>query len=267
MTRIEWDKVSDRVFETGLDHGVLYTAGGSVIPWNGLVSIAETPSDEKGTPVYLDGRLVNQDQIQNAFTGTLTAFTYPEEFQTLSGLQEFIPGFFVEGQEPKEFGLSWRTMIGNGSNAKAGYKIHILYHVTATPSNVTWSSTASDVNTQQFSWDLSTIPEEIPGFAPSSYVVLDSTKMDPYVLESIEDRLYGENVRDAFPLGSLKDMFEYIANGVLIRITDNGDGTWSASGPSSLIQQIGDDWFQISGADVTYLTPDEYTISTTEYNT
>lgn len=265
LARIEWDNPTDRVYETGLDRGVLYTPSGVAVPWNGLISVAETSSDEKNPPVYLDGRLIYQDQIQTPFAGTITAFTYPDEFQDLLGIEESVPGLFVDNQSPKEFGLSWRTLIGNGVDPAVGYKVHILYRATATPANTTWSSTASDVQIQSFVWDLTTIPEEIPGFAPTSYIVLDSRKMNPYVLESIEDRLYGETIRDPVPLGELTDLFDFLAEDVLIKITDNGDGTWTASGPSSLVRKVGDDWFEIEGANATYLTPDTYTISTTEY--
>ncbi len=41
MTRLVWDQLGDRVYETGLDRGVLYFTDGGGVPWNGLTSVEE----------------------------------------------------------------------------------------------------------------------------------------------------------------------------------------------------------------------------------
>lgn len=48
MAKIVWDKTGERRYETGVDHGVLYTpdntgAYNTGVAWNGLVSVTESP--------------------------------------------------------------------------------------------------------------------------------------------------------------------------------------------------------------------------------
>ena len=49
MTKLLWDQVGEREYETGVDRGVLYLPDGSGqyndgFAWNGLVTVTESPS-------------------------------------------------------------------------------------------------------------------------------------------------------------------------------------------------------------------------------
>jgi hypothetical protein len=49
MTKLAWDLTGQRIFETGVDHGVLYipdSAGAYVngVAWNGLTTVTEKPT-------------------------------------------------------------------------------------------------------------------------------------------------------------------------------------------------------------------------------
>ena len=44
MAVLVWDQVGERVYQTGVDHGVLYLHDGTVAVWNGLVDVEESPS-------------------------------------------------------------------------------------------------------------------------------------------------------------------------------------------------------------------------------
>jgi hypothetical protein len=54
MTVLEWDKIGDRRYETGVDRGVLFPPNGPAVPWNGLTAITETVSREVKS-YYVDG--------------------------------------------------------------------------------------------------------------------------------------------------------------------------------------------------------------------
>ena len=45
MGKLEWDKIGERRYETGVDHVVLYkNNGNSAYAWNGITGITENPS-------------------------------------------------------------------------------------------------------------------------------------------------------------------------------------------------------------------------------
>ena len=48
MAKLVWDKIGERFYETGVDHGVLYVQANGAYPkgvaWNGLTSVNESPS-------------------------------------------------------------------------------------------------------------------------------------------------------------------------------------------------------------------------------
>lgn len=265
MSRLQWNSVTARFFEAGLDRGVLFAPDGSVVPWNGLISINETSSSEFGAPVYLDGRLVYQDQLPGNYTATLTAFTFPDEFLEVTGMEEAKDGVFL-GQQltGNTFGLSWRTIIGNGGESNVAYKLHILFNATAIPVAIARKTLTDEVDPINFSWEIHATPMDVAGFRPTAYVVIDSRKIDKRRLESIERRLYG-GVNSEATLGTLAELMGYIENDVLIRITDNGDGTWTAEGPDELITTYGTDWFRIADVNATNINSTTYTITTTEY--
>jgi hypothetical protein len=57
--RLQWDQVGERIYETGVDHGVLYIPNGvgeydEGVVWNGLVSVSESPTGAEATPQYAD---------------------------------------------------------------------------------------------------------------------------------------------------------------------------------------------------------------------
>ena len=133
MPRLVWDKLGDRVYESGLDKGVLYLPDGSAVPWNGLTSVIEHFNQEL-SPVYYEGMKVADLVVLGDFTATIGAITYPDEFTEIEGAVEIRRGTFFGNQEPQVFGLCYRSEIGNDLEGEsAGYKLHLLYNVTAVP--------------------------------------------------------------------------------------------------------------------------------------
>lgn len=198
MTKLLWDQVGDRTYEAGVDRGVLYLEDGSGVPWVGLTGVDEEFGNDDVTPNYLDGVKASDLPGFGDFSGKLTAFTYPDEFLEYEGSLFLADGMYVGNQQTKTFGLSYRTLIGNDVDGiDHGYKLHILYNLTAAPSNDSHETLANDVNPMDFSWTLLSIPETISDYRPTAHIILDSTEIEPSMLQGLEQILYGGIHADA----------------------------------------------------------------------
>jgi len=191
VTALVWDKIGDRKYETGVDHGVLYLSSGSAVPWNGLVSVVESRTREVKS-YYLDGVKYLDHLIPGDYSAKIQAYTYPEEMEVLLGTVDYAPGVTVYDQLTHRFSLSYRTGVGNDlEGLNYGYKIHVVYNVTATPNDVSFETVGESVSPQPFEWDLKGLPNRLVGMRPSCHISLDSRKVNPTILQSVEDRLYG----------------------------------------------------------------------------
>jgi hypothetical protein len=191
MTKLVWDKVGDRTYQTGVDRGVLYLSDGTAAVWNGLTSIDEKFS-QSSKSYYLDGVKYLEHQTPGDFSAQLKAFTYPEEFEKINGVAPDGGGLFVHDQKPKSFSLAYRTLIGDDvSGTERGYKIHLLYNLMAIPDSNAYASLDAGSNPIEFGWDLSGTPAATAGYRPTAHLSLDSTKLTSAKLAQVEDILYG----------------------------------------------------------------------------
>lgn len=261
MATLVWDKSEDRIFETGVSHGVLYPENAPGVVWNGLTAVSDTSNDEVEA-VFFDGLKINNVLTPGDFVGSMKAFTYPDEFLPYEGVGEFREGVFVTHQPRSTFGLSFRTNIGDGINGVyAGYKLHLLYNITAIPQERTYQTLSLDVAPIEFEWQISAVPEDLDFFRPTAHVIFDSTKIDPYLLGEIERILYGSETSDP-RLPTMKALGGFIAHWGRFVITDHGDGTWTAYSPlPDVITMTDAITFEITTDTATYLDPDTYTIS------
>lgn len=193
MARLTWDAAGEKVFEAGVDRGVLFVSGVGV-PWNGLISVAEQTEGGDVVPHYIDGHVyLNQPRTQE-FRATIEAFTYPEEFGVCEGVMEVQHGLHTTNQKKSSFGLCYRTMVGNDLEGIAhGYKLHIIYNAKAGPSDRSNLSNSRLETPENFSWDILTKPPEVVGHSPTAHFVIDSRKTPSVLLEQIEDILYGSD--------------------------------------------------------------------------
>lgn len=203
---IKWDETGARVYETGVDHGVLfpmlsgeYTKG---VAWNGLISVTESPSGAESTAVYADNiKYLNLTSAED-FGATVEAYTYPDEWAKCDGSAEVAPGVMIGQQARIPFGLSYRTKVGNDTESEAyGYKIHIIYNAKATPSEKAYSTINDSPEAISFSWELSTTPTNVTGHSATAIMTINSTKTDATKLKAFEDILYGtEDAEPRLPL-------------------------------------------------------------------
>jgi hypothetical protein len=266
MAELVWDQIGDRTYETGVSKGVLYEADGHGVSWNGLTSLEESISSSS-TAVYFDGIKFNDIVTPGDFSAVMRAFTYPEEFLKYEGTQEEQEGLYILQQPQQRFGLSYQTKIGNDVDGpSAGYKIHILYNLTAVPSNRSYQTLGLDVTPLEFEWTITAIPEELDNYRPTAHIIFDSTKLDPNLLADIEDILYGSEDNDAH-LPPLKGFISFIRKWDRLIITGHGNGTWTAeSDIEGVIIMLDETTFQIESDTVVWLDADTYQISSSDKN-
>lgn len=223
MSRLIWDK---KDYDVGLDRGVLYPDGGLGVVWNGLSSVQETPSSEEKTR-YIDGVKTYRNRGRESFSGTIEAFTFPNPF-------------------PKRFGMSYRVKD----------KIHILYNVLVSPTGHDYRQLEID----PFSWSFSTKPVPIPGARISSHLIVDGSKAYSWTLSALEDILYGsESTSARLPLpDEVLNIFDINS---ILKVTDNGDGSFTVEGPDDVIVMLDSTTFQITWPSAVFIDEDSYTIS------
>ncbi len=219
MSRIVWDQTGQRLYETGVEKGVLFPFKSGAyqkgVAWNGLTTVTETPSGAEATALYADDIKYLNLMSNEEFGGTIEAYTYPDEFAECDGSSEIATGVVVGQQKRIPFGLSYVTKIGNDTEGTDhGYKIHIIYGALASPSERSYATINDSPEAITFSWEITTTPEkimhtvdgalvEVPGLKPTACVTIDSTKVAAAKLTQLEDRLYGTaNAESSLPLPS-----------------------------------------------------------------
>ena len=206
MPPLTWDQVGERLYETGVDHGVLYLPDAAGVynkgyAWNGLTTVTETPSGAEASPQYADNiKYLNLISAEE-FGATIEAFTYPEEFAVCDGTALPAEGVALGQQGRKMFGMSFRTRVGNDvDGSDFGYKLHLLYGCQAAPSEKAYATINDSPEAITFSWEVTTTPVGVTGYKPTALIVVDSTVVDPTDLTALENLLYGAaSVEPALP--------------------------------------------------------------------
>lgn len=204
MSALVWDQVGTKLYETGTKKGVLYpqASDGSYplgVAWNGLTSVSETPDGGDANDIYADDIKYLVLRGVESFGGTIEAYTYPDEFAECDGSATLMTGVTVGQQPRKTFGFSYVTTIGNDVDMDAhGYKIHLIYGASASPSERTYETINDSPEPINFSWEFTTVPVNVTGFKPTACLIIDSTKFPAdgsgnknAKLQALEDALYG----------------------------------------------------------------------------
>lgn len=203
MAKLEWDKSGERLFETGVNKGVLYVQEGTTYPngvaWNGLTAVTETPSGAEATALYADDiKYLNLTSAEE-FGGTIEAYMYPDEFKACNGETDLIAGVSIGQQSRKPFGFCYRTTIGNDTDGNNhGYKLHLIYGALASVSEKAFATINDSPEAITFSWEFSTTPVNVSGHKPTSLLTIDSTKVDAEKLTALENALYGTAEKEAY---------------------------------------------------------------------
>jgi len=196
MAVLTWDGTGERLYETGVDRGVLYIPTNGVYDtgyaWNGLTAVTESPSGAEATALYADNikylNLVSAEE----FGATIEAYTYPDAFALVDGTARPSAGVSIGQQSRKTFGFSYRTRLGNDvSGADFAYKLHLVYGALAAPSEKAFATINDSPEAITFSWEVTTTPVPVTGLKPTAIITIDSSKVSAANLAALEDALYG----------------------------------------------------------------------------
>lgn len=204
MAKLIWDKVGERFYETGVSNCALYVYDdvaqgfGAGVAWNGITSITETPSGAEANPIYADNIKYLSLLSAEEFGASIEAYTYPEEFEECDGSAAISPGVMVGQQARKKFCIAYKTIKGNDiQNDAYGYKLHLIYNCNAAPSERAYATINDSPEAIAFSWEISTTPVAVTGHKPTSILTIDSAKVDPTKLASVEEALFGGDATEA----------------------------------------------------------------------
>lgn len=196
MAKMVWDQIGERLYETGIEQVALFKynngAYGKGVPWNGITALNLTPSGAEPTPLYAnDKKYLNLLSVEE-LGGTIEAYTFPDEWAECDGSASIAEGVFI-GQQPRAtFALVGKTLLGNDTlGTKYGYKLHIIYGCLASPSEQSNATVNDSPEAKTMSWEFSTTPVSVTGYQDTSYICIDSTKVDATKLAELEAALYG----------------------------------------------------------------------------
>ena len=200
--KLKWDQAGERFYETGVKMGVLYSQVNGTYPkgvvWNGLTSVSESPSGADANPIYADDIKYLELRAAEEFGATVEAYTYPDEFAVCDGSASVADGVMIGQQARQPFGLCYRTVLGNDSKRDDyGYKLHLIYNATASPSERSYQTINDSPEAITFSWEMTTTPVSVTGFKPTACITIDSTKADAAKLTALEAILYGSEETEA----------------------------------------------------------------------
>lgn len=188
MTRLKWGDEKKRVYESGVDRGVLYVPNKTPVVWDGLVSVAESIEGGDAKPNYIDGRNYQNTFDQASYEATITAFSAPKAFDECDGRLEIFPGYYALQQSRKTFALAYRSMLGGVDNA---YRIHMLYSLLASPGKRGYKSFDGQAAVETMTWPVTGAFTIASNLVISSKFTLDSREVPAAKMAMIENALYG----------------------------------------------------------------------------
>lgn len=212
MPRLEWDKTTEKTYETGVSDVALYVQDndgnyGEGIAWNGCTGVTESPDGAEPTDLYADNIKYLTMRSKENLNATVTAYMYPNAFKVCDGTAEVIPGVNIGQQARRSFGLAYKTLVGNDvQGTDFGFKLHLLYGCTASPSEKAYSTVNDSPEANEFSWEIKTTELTVGKindveYKPTASMVIDSTNFktpeQKKKLDALMDYVYGAEGAEA----------------------------------------------------------------------
>ena len=203
MAKMTWHDAGTREIQAGVSEVALFVVGANGayntgVPWNGVTAINENPSGADITDLYADD--INYASLRAAekFGFGIEAFTYPEAWSECDGSKQVADGVYISQQPRKAFGLVYKSKIGDEQHPglDKGYKLHIIYNSTASPSSRSYTTINENPDALTFSWDANSTPVEVTNQKPTCEIVIDSTKATPAKLTTLLGMIYGGDNSD-----------------------------------------------------------------------
>lgn len=198
--KLHWDGQGEKKYEAGVSQGVLYRYDSTTqkwlgVAWNGLTGVTESPDGAEKTDLYADNIKYASMRSAETFGGTIEAYTYPPEFAACNGEASLADGITI-GQQPREaFCFCYRTEQGSDANPNLGYKLHLVYNCTCSPSERAYETINDSPDAITMSWEFDATPVAVTGKKPTADLVIDSTAFNTTTLQNklkaIEAALFG----------------------------------------------------------------------------
>ena len=203
MGKMTWHGVGEREIEAGVSEVALFPMGTSTydtgVAWNGVTAINENPSGADVTDLYADNIKYASMRSAEKFGFTIEAYTYPDEWAECDGSKEAVSGVFLGQQSRKAFGLVYKTQIGDEAHPgmDKGFKLHIIYNSTASPSGRGYTTINDNPDAISFSWEANSTPVSVTGHKATCEITIDSTKFTSTAaaaaLTSLLETIYGRD--------------------------------------------------------------------------
>lgn len=227
MAKLVWDAIGEHKYETGVDHVALYKpnaqkkyVGG--VAWNGVSSISESPSGADSNPIYADNIKYLDLRSAEEFGATVECYTYPPEFAECNGEAIVTNGVVIGQQSRKTFGLAYRSIVGNDLQGNDyGYKLHMIYGATASPSEKQYSTVNDSPEVGTFSFELTTTPIAVQGYKNTASLTIDTSLFtDKDKITALENKLFGTDLEQP-ELPTPAEVFDLLGMKY-----DENTGTW-----------------------------------------
>lgn len=204
MSKLKFDEVGQRLFETGISNVAVFPYQskdkkyGKGVAWNGVTNLNITSDGGEPTDLWADNlKYLSLYSTENV-NAAITAYMYPDEVATLDGTAEPVKGVRIGQQKRGMFALVAKTLIGNDvDDTDYGYKLHFIYGAKMSPSEKSYETVNDSPSANELSWDINTTPVNVEGYKPCAHLEIDSTKVDADKLAALEAKVYGSDDADA----------------------------------------------------------------------
>ena len=230
--------MNDRDYIRGVDQAVYYPKGDIPQVWNGMVSVSTNLEGSIQTR-YFDGKPYHGRKLADAFSATITAISNPPAMDIDTLVQ----------RRHRVFDFTYRTETAHG------HQIHLVYNAQVVSTDYTYKMEFDE----PMSWDIETRPVDIPGHNKASHLFINTWEAHPEAVHLLEDILYGSEEGTA-RMPSPTEIFDLFEDYALLVVVDNGDGTWTATGPDSAFEMLSATTFRITWPSAIYIDGNIYTI-------
>lgn len=208
MAKLTWLEDGKRKFKVGVDKTVLFVKDvenktwKNGVAWHGVTSVNDGAGGADENKYFANNRCYATVRGMETLEPSIEAYYSPDEFDECDGCVEAAPGLKLTGQTRVPFSFAYRKWIGEDSEGtRSDYEIHILYNMTASPTEETADTINESVDLETMSWDCSATPIEVSGYEPTARMVIVASRCTAANLKALEDMLWGtDNDNSTLPL-------------------------------------------------------------------
>lgn len=200
--KLSWNDAGKRFYKTGIDRCVLFTKEGGVyqsgVAWNGVTKADTQLGGHDRTDLFTGDRRSAMLFTPYTFGGSISAFSYPDEFDPCIGNNHVGDGLVVAALDQIPFAICYRRLLGNDTEGnKFGYELHFVYDAVITGIKDTAETIGEQANPAEMGFDFECVGEEgFEGNGPVAHLVVSTKIVDSDHMASLESVIYGTDDSD-----------------------------------------------------------------------